>query len=109
MNTKGYVYFIQCGEYYKIGSTIDVYSRFHTIQVTNPTDVSIFHVVKTDNMRLTEKLFQSMFERVEIRGEWFKLSEKNLEHIKSGEYSKHIIESIGAANDPLTMPDLIAM
>ena len=109
MNYKGYVYFIQCDKWFKIGATTDVYGRFHNIQVCNPFDVTLFHVIKSDNMRLTEKLFQGMFGRAEKRGEWFELSEKNLQYIKSGKYSKSILESIGAANDPLTMPDLIAM
>jgi hypothetical protein len=109
MNTKGYVYFIQCDKWFKVGATTDVYRRFHDIQVCNPFDVSLFHVIKTDDMRLTEKLFQALFGRVERRGEWFELSEKNLQYIKSGNYSRRIIESIGAANDPLTMPDLIAL
>jgi hypothetical protein len=107
MNSKGYVYFIKCADWYKIGATTDVYGRFHSIQVCNPFDVSLFHVIKTDNMHLTEKLFQGMFGRAEKRGEWYELSEKNLEYIKSGKYSKRIIESIGEANELLSMPDLL--
>jgi len=109
MSSKGYVYFIKCDKYYKIGATTDVYSRFHSIQVCNPFDISLFHVIKSDDMYLTEKLFQDMFGRVERRGEWFELSEKNLQYIKNGNYSSRITASIGKANEPLTMPELIAM
>jgi hypothetical protein len=105
-NTKGYVYFIKCGDYYKVGATKDIYRRFHALQVANPQDITLFHVVKTDDMRLTEKLFQSMFGRIERRGEWFALSEKNLQYIKAGRYNKRIMDSIGDAVKPFVMPDL---
>lgn len=103
---KGYVYFIKCGYFYKVGSTKNIYSRFHSIQVANPEDVSLFHVIKTDDMRLTEKLFQALFGRIERRGEWFELSDKNLKYIKGGDYSSRIMESIGDAAKPFVMPDL---
>jgi hypothetical protein len=107
MNSKGYVYFIKCDKWFKIGSTMDVYSRFHTVQVCNPYPVELFHKLKSDNMRLTEKLFQDMFGRAEKRGEWYILTPENLRYIKSGKYSRKIMESIGGASKPVTLPDLL--
>jgi len=109
MNYKGYIYFIQCGELFKVGATVDVYRRLHNIQTCNPMPVELFHKIKSDNMRLTEKLFQDRFGRIQRCGEWFELTPADLKYIKAGKYSQEIIESIGAANDLLTMPDLIAM
>jgi len=105
----GEVYFIKVGDFYKIGATRDLYSRLINIQVCNPTECILIHKVKTSNMRLTEKLFKSRFGRLNMRGEWFTLSDADIAYIKAGNYSKRIIESIGTANDPLIMPDLIVL
>jgi hypothetical protein len=105
----GEVYFIQVGDFYKIGATRDLYSRLHTIQVCNPTECILIHRVKTSNMRLTEKLFKNHFGKLNVRGEWFALSDSDITYIKSGKYSKSIVDSIGDANKPLTMPDLLAI
>ena len=42
-----------------------------------------------------------MFERDDKRerGEWFRLTDKDIEHIKSGNYSKKIMKSIGKWDD----------
>jgi hypothetical protein len=103
----GEVYFIKVGDYYKIGATRDLYGRLHTIQVCNPTECILIHKIKTSNMRLTEKLFKSRFGRLNMRGEWFTLSDADIVYIKAGRYSKSIIDSIGDANKPLVMPDLL--
>jgi hypothetical protein len=109
MKAKGYVYFIQCDKWFKIGATENVYSRFNSIRVCNPFEVSLFHTIKTNNMHITEKLFQGMFARVEGHGEWFELSDKNLEYIKAGNYTDRIIKSIGEANKAITIPDLLSI
>ena len=105
----GEVYFIKVGDFYKIGATRNLYGRLHAIQVCNPIECTLIHKVKTSNMRLTEKLFKDRFGRLNVRGEWFDLSDIDIAYIKAGRYSKRIIESIGDANEPLTMPDLIAL
>lgn len=97
----GEVYFIKCGDSFKIGSTRDLYSRFMTLQVANTEKIELVHSIKTANMKLTEKLFQSLFEKDDKRerGEWFSLTDKDIQYIKSGNYSKSIIDSIGVWDD----------
>lgn len=94
---KGDVYFIKVGDRYKIGATTDLYGRIVNLQTANPQKIALMHRVKTNNMYLTEKLFQSLFERDDKRerGEWFNLTDKDIQYIKSGNYSKSIIDSMG--------------
>lgn len=93
----GEVYFIQVGDYYKIGATRDLYKRFNTIQTCNATQCTLIHRVMTNDMYLTERLFKAMFERLDglIRGEWFSLSNADVDYIKTGKYSTSIANSIG--------------
>lgn len=94
---KGEVYIIRVGDRFKIGATINLYSRMISLQTANPQDIELIHRIKTNDMYLTEKLFQALFERDGKRehGEWFLLSDKDIEYIKSSKYSKSIMESIG--------------
>jgi hypothetical protein len=106
--TWGTVYFIKCGQYYKIGATKDVKSRLSSIRVTNPCDCELIHIVKTENMYLTERLFKSMFGRANLKGEWFSLTPENIEYIKSGNYSDAIKRSLGK-RPPIIIPDFLGI
>lgn len=111
----GEVYFVKCGDSYKIGSTRDLYKRLRTLQVANSEKITLVHSIKTTNMKLTEKLFQALFEKdnKRERGEWFRLTDKDIEYIKSGNYSKAILKSIGKWDDGAkasqTVGELLAM
>lgn len=95
----GEIYFIKVGNYYKIGATRDLYKRFHSIQVCNPEKCSIVHSIKTNDMKLTERLFHYQFERKKLQGEWYQLTDADIAYIKSGQYSKAITKSIGPIDD----------
>jgi hypothetical protein len=95
----GEVYFIKVGDMYKIGATRDLYGRFRNIQVCTPTECVLIHAVKTNDMKTTEKLFHNLYSRAIMRGEWFALSDGDIDYIKRGKYSKAIIDSIGLIDD----------
>lgn len=95
----GEVYFIKVDKYYKIGATRDLYGRFKSIQVCTPFECELVHSIKTNDMRRTERLFHNMFVRKLHKGEWFELSDKDIGYIKSGRYSKAIMNSIGLIDD----------
>lgn len=95
----GEIYFIRVGDLFKIGATRDLYGRFRTIQVCNPTECVLIHSIKTNDMKATEKLFHSLFSRHIVRGEWFTLSDIDIAYIKRGKYSKTIMDSIGVMDD----------
>jgi len=103
----GDIYVIKVGEFYKIGSTRDLYGRFKTIQVCNPTECTLIHSFKTNDMKLTEKLFHSLFAHNVARGEWFTLSDKDIAYIKAGQYSKAIADSIGIIDDNRDSLDIV--
>lgn len=98
---SGDVYCIKVGDYYKIGATRHLYSRLISLQTGMPAKILLIHKIKSSNMYLTEKLFQAMFERNDKleRGEWFTLSNKDITYIKTGRYSKAIMDSIGIMDD----------
>jgi K+/H+ antiporter YhaU regulatory subunit KhtT len=105
----GEVYFIKSGEFCKIGATRNLYGRFKSIQVTNPVECVLIHSIKTNNMRRTEKLFKAMFEHADAleRGEWFRLTDKDIAYIKAGKYSPAIMRSIGDTDNWTRVPEII--
>lgn len=106
--TWGKVYFIKCGQYFKIGMSKNVYARFASIRVTNPCECELIHTVESENVYLTERLFKSMFGRVNIRGEWFELTSKDIDYIKAGNYSASIKQSLGK-RPPIIIPDFLSV
>lgn len=103
---KGEVYFIKVGNFHKIGATKNLCARFSTIQVANPTKCELVHKIKTNDMYLTERLFKAMFARLNMKGEWFTLSDADITYIKSGNYSKVIQDSIGNIKQWTRIPSL---
>jgi hypothetical protein len=107
LKKKGEVYFIKCGNLYKIGATTTLYTRLHSLQVANPGKCKLIHSIKTNDMYLTERLFKDMFTRVNTRGEWFDLSPKDIDYIKSGTYTDAIMRSIGVVESWTRVPDVL--
>lgn len=94
-NNKGYVYFITTNyKEYKIGLSTNLEKRMG--EYTNlPYKPITIHLIKSNDCYLTEKLFHEYFKEKRLRGEWFKLNDKDIKFIKSEKYTKEIIESIG--------------
>jgi hypothetical protein len=70
----GWIYFIQCEGFVKIGQTRKmVKSRIIELQTGNPFPLKLVGILKTDNMDRDEKKIHSMFRRYRVRrrGEWF--------------------------------------
>lgn len=103
----GEIYFIKVGDFYKVGATRDLYGRLHTIQVCNALECTLIHRVKTNDMRLTERLFKSRYGRLSMRGEWFNLSDADIAYIRQGVYSKAIMDSIGNTDEWTRVPEVI--
>lgn len=100
---KGYVYFIQ--EDYagriKIGKTVNLDQRMENFGVKLPFELELIHYVESNNHHYTEKLFHIHFNDKRVNGEWFELNEEDMAWIKSGCYTKRIIESINYVNKKL--------
>lgn len=70
------VYFITDGLYTKIGIANDPKKRLSEIQVANPNELMIVHVVYGG--RKVEVEMHRKFKQFHHRGEWFKISMKTL-------------------------------
>lgn len=67
-----HVYFIQCGEFIKIGTAIDVGARIRSIRASNPHPIEVLKVMPADDD--LEKDLHKRFATSRHRGEWFKPS-----------------------------------
>ena len=104
---KGYVYFIECQGFFKIGCSKDPKLRLNDMQVLNPFKCELIHTIKTNDMYLTERLFKDKFIKLNMRGEWFKLSYSDFAYIKLGKYDDDINKSIGNAFNPARIPNIL--
>lgn len=77
------VYIIECQGLYKIGKTNDLKWRIGQLQGANPLDIRVAHVIYTEKHSLVELALHSIFADNRVRGEWFQLSQNDLELIKS--------------------------
>lgn len=68
---SGFVYFIQCGAFVKIGYTADVASRFATIATSAPERPVLLHSFR--GVRADERYLHSRFASLRSHREWFRL------------------------------------
>lgn len=105
-SNHGYIYLMQCNEYYKIGrSFVDPKGRVIQLQVGNPY---IIELVRYDEMECSEFaeywLHTNVFIDKWVRGEWYKLNKDDLitydNFIKDYiEIAKQSLVDIGGFND----------
>lgn len=94
---RGYVYFIhEDGKgSVKIGKAKDPYGRYKQFfNIIVPWKSKFIHLVRSDNELRTERLFHDYFAKENISGEWFKLSERQINWIKNGIYTDEIAKAI---------------
>ena len=74
-----YVYLIRSIEYYKIGIANDVESRLAQLQTGNPNELVIESCYEFPNSQAVEAALHQKFVYVRKRGEWFQLTNSDLE------------------------------
>lgn|SRR3990167_7153206 len=76
----GYVYLIQLGDTdcYKIGSSIKPEQRIKQIQAKCPIPLRFIYKWWGHDYKYFEKMLHYAYRKQVIRGEWFKLSTKNI-------------------------------
>jgi hypothetical protein len=79
----GYVYVIQAGPYYKIGVSRKVSRRIRQLSTLPPFDLELVCTIKTDDMFALERTLHEKFSSKRINGEWFSLSDSDVQFIKS--------------------------
>lgn len=77
----GIVYFIkEENGYIKIGHTNgDVYNRLKQLQTANPRKLSVVRILEIENSQALERSFHEIFKDERICGEWFDISESDVD------------------------------
>ncbi len=88
IDDSGQIYILKWGSVYKIGRSKDAEKRFNQIkedykriQPIMPYAIELIHIIETDNMYESEKIMHKNFENRRINGEWFELSELEINEI----------------------------
>lgn len=91
---EGYIYFVTTNNIeFKIGRAKDIKSRMG--EYTHlPYEPILIHLIKSKDYIKTEELFHKKYKDKRLRGEWFKLTEDDVNYIKEGKYTKPIMKSI---------------
>lgn len=89
----GYVYLLQCGEYYKIGVSQAPDKRIEQLATPPPFDLEQVCLIETDDMYGLETGLHNRFADKRVRGEWFQLEQADVDYIvslsdKEGDYGK---------------------
>jgi hypothetical protein len=81
---KGYIYLIGSPEgYCKIGRTVNLHSRLHSIGLQLPFRVELLHTIKVSDPVKAERYLHKKFTECRANGEWFLLSVEQINWIKS--------------------------
>ncbi len=81
--TKGHIYVVESRGKFKIGKTKHLRSRLKKYVTENPDEVKTVHVFDGDDRELEEARIHKKFSQKRIHGEWFALSDEDLNYIKS--------------------------
>jgi hypothetical protein len=79
----GFIYVIRCGPYYKIGLSKQLDRRIKTLSIQLPHPVEVVMTAPVGNMYRHEQELHSVFSDRRMNGEWFQLSEQDLETIRA--------------------------
>ncbi len=80
--SPGYVYLLYSGGRYKIGRSKAPNERLYNLQLASPLPVSSVCVGHTENMRALEFDLHALFDHARKKGEWFELTNEDVERIK---------------------------
>lgn len=76
---SGYIYVVQCNRFYKIGIAEDIKKRMAGLQTANPVKLRLLFCQKHSDYKNMERYFHCKFKHKRTRGEWFLLSNEDVE------------------------------
>jgi len=79
---KGYVYLIQFGDEYKIGTSNNVERRFRELKTQMPYEGEILHTIATGDPEGIESYWHNFYKEKRLKGEWFNLSKADIRYFK---------------------------
>lgn len=75
----GFVYFVACGDFVKIGWSRDWQARIHGLRTSNPNPIEVLLVVT--GTRQDECELHCRFQLCRVHGEWYRPTQEMLDHI----------------------------
>jgi hypothetical protein len=78
---QGFIYFLRCGPFVKIGFTKSLQTRLRTHRTSNPMPITVLHTMPGN--RADEANLLLKFAHLKHHGEWFNATPKLLNFIKS--------------------------
>lgn len=94
-NKNGYVYVLSYNEdsglkYYKIGCSLRPEYRNKRLSSLSAFPTKLIHIIECKNMFKTERYFHNKFANRRLNGEWFALTNDDLNYLKSFKYINNI-------------------
>ena len=80
---EGVVYLLKADRHYKIGKTNSFERRYKQIKLQLPFDAEEVHQIRTNNINKLESHWHRRFRNKRKNGEWFELTESDLEEFTS--------------------------
>ena len=81
--SPGFVYLLQSPtSAYKIGRASNPHNRLKTFGVQLPFEVEFIALIQTDDMHNLERELHALFDNKRINGEWFALTQQDVEYIR---------------------------
>lgn len=84
----GYIYIFQWDRFYKIGRARQPHVRARRINKSLPFEGELIHTVRTDDMVHAEILIHDKFAKTRQCGEWFLLSQTDIEYLLKLDFLK---------------------
>jgi len=78
----GFIYVVKVGKHYKIGRAKNLENRVASYETANAGKVELVFSKEVKDYDKIEIELHQIFEENRVKGEWFKLSEKDIEMIK---------------------------
>ena len=80
---SNYVYLIRAGNgLTKIGISYDIQKRLNMLNTASPVELSLLFFFEPSNAVKTEKYLHIKFDKKRVKGEWFNLSDSEIEWIR---------------------------
>lgn len=80
---EGVVYLLKAGPHYKIGKSVVFDKRLGQIKLQLPYAVEVVHTIRAANVSEVESYWHRRFASLRQNGEWFSLTEAEVEEFKS--------------------------
>ena len=84
----GFVYLLECGGFYKIGKAKGLDNRISQLEILVPFPTNLVCAIETRDRHEEEKFWHDYYQSYRIKGEWFRLSDKDVSYFRALSESK---------------------